>query len=142
MIAFTVVELASIMDAQIVDLDPNEIITHYPEIDSRNVVSESFFVALPGTRVDGNAYAREAINNGARFALTTQNLGIPSLVVKDTSTALTRLATVAREQMTQCVFIAITGSHGKTTTKDLLGHILPIKGETVAPVDVFFYFLY
>ena len=137
MIAFTVVELASIMDAQIVDLDPNEIITHYPEIDSRNVVSESFFVALPGTRVDGNAYAREAINNGARFALTTQNLGIPSLVVKDTSTALTKLATVAREHMTQCVFIAITGSHGKTTTKDLLGHILPIKGETVVPAGSF-----
>src|ERR1019366_486763 len=137
MIAFPVAELASIMDAQIVDLDPTEIITHYPEIDSRNVVAETFFVALPGARVDGNAYAREAIDNGARFALTTQNLGIPSLVVKDTSVALTKLATVARTHMTQCVFIAITGSHGKTTTKDLLGHILPIKGETVVPTGSF-----
>ena len=137
MIPFTVAELASIMGAEIIDLDPEEIITEYPEIDSRKVVPGTFFVALPGERVDGNSFAAEALNNGARFALSTIDLGIPALVVADSSAALLKLASVARERMVQCLFIAITGSHGKTTTKDLLGHILSIKGETVVPTGSF-----
>ena len=133
MIALTVAEIAEIIDAQIVELDPSAVITEYPEIDSRKVEEGSFFVALPGERVDGNSYAKEAIANGARFAITTINLGIPSFVVSDSAIALTTLAAVARDRMKHCTFIGITGSHGKTTTKDLLGHILPIAGECTVP---------
>jgi len=137
MIAITVAEIAEIIGAQIVELDPTMVITEYPEIDSRKVEEGSFFVALPGERVDGNSYAKEAIENGARFAMTTINLGIPSLVVADSVIALAMLATAVRERMKECTFIGITGSHGKTTTKDLLGHILPIKGESTFPVGSF-----
>jgi len=133
MIALTVAEIAEIIDAQIVELDPSAVITEYPEIDSRKVEEGSFFVALPGERVDGNSYAKEAIANGARFAITTINLGVPSFVVSDSAIALTTLAAVARDRMKHCTFIGITGSHGKTTTKDLLGHILPIAGECTVP---------
>ncbi len=137
MIALTVAEIARIIDAEIVDLDPNAIITEYPEIDSRKIMEGTFFVALPGERVDGNTYANEAITNGARFAITTVNLGIPSLVVEDTAEALIKLATFVRERMKHCTFIGITGSHGKTTTKDLLGHILSVRGECVIPRESF-----
>lgn len=133
MIALTVAEIAEIIDAQIVELDPSMVVTDYPAIDSRKVEEGAFFVALPGERVDGNSYAKEAIENGASFAITTINLEIPSLVVADSAAALTALATVARERMKSCTFIGITGSHGKTTTKDLLGHILPIMGECTFP---------
>jgi UDP-N-acetylmuramoyl-tripeptide--D-alanyl-D-alanine ligase len=133
MISLTVADIASIIGAEIVALDPTAIITEYPEIDSRKVSPGSFFVALPGERVDGNTYAKEAIENGARFAITTIDLGIPSLVVEDAGVALLKLAGVARDRMKHCTFIGITGSHGKTTTKDLLGHILSIRGETVVP---------
>jgi UDP-N-acetylmuramoyl-tripeptide--D-alanyl-D-alanine ligase len=133
MIALTVAEIAEIIDAQIVKLDPSMVVTDYPAIDSRKVEEGAFFVALPGERVDGNSYAKEAIENGASFAITTINLEIPSLVVADSAAALTTLATVARERMKSCTFIGITGSHGKTTTKDLLGHILPIMGECTFP---------
>ena len=118
MIPLTIAEIAEIIGAEIVGIDPTEIITEVPVIDSRKVEVGSFFVALPGERVDGNSFAKEAIENGARFAITTINLGIPSLVVEDAGVALTTLATVVRERIKHCTFIGITGSHGKTTTKD------------------------
>ena len=133
MIALSVAEIAQIIGAKVVELDPREIITEYPEIDSRKVEPGSFFIALPGERVDGNTYALQAIESGARFAITNVNLGIPSLVVENTSKALISLAVEVRNRIKQCTFIGITGSHGKTTTKDLLGHILPILGECVVP---------
>jgi len=133
MISFTIAQIAEIIGAEIIDVDPAAIITEHPEIDSRRASKGSFFVALPGERVDGNNFAKEAIANGARFAITTINLGIPSLLVSDAGLALAQLASAARERMKRCTFIGITGSHGKTTTKDLLGHVLSIRGECVVP---------
>ena len=137
MIALTVAEIAEIIGAQIVGLDPAELITEYPEIDSRKIEPGSFFIALPGERTDGNTYAKEAIANGARFAITTINTGVPSLVVEDAGVALTTLARRVRERIKHCTFIGITGSHGKTTTKDLLGHVLSVAGECVVPSGSF-----
>ena len=137
MIPLTVAEIAKIIGAEIVGLDPDAVITEAPVIDSRKVEPGTFFVALPGERVDGNNYAKEAINNGARFAITTLNLGIPSLVVEDAGVALTTLARAVREQIKHCTFIGITGSHGKTTTKDLLGHVLGVAGECIVPPGSF-----
>ena len=85
----------------------------------------------------GAARLTTAIANGARFAITTINLGIPSLVVEDAGAALTTLATVVRERIKHCTFIGITGSHGKTTTKDLLGHVLGVAGECIVPPGSF-----
>jgi UDP-N-acetylmuramoyl-tripeptide--D-alanyl-D-alanine ligase len=137
MIPLTVADIAKIIGADIVGLDPDAVITEVPVIDSRRVEPGTFFVALPGERVDGNNYAKEAINNGARFAITTLNLGIPSLVVEDAGVALTTLARAVRDQIKHCTFIGITGSHGKTTTKDLLGHVLGVAGECIVPPGSF-----
>ncbi len=137
MIALNIAQIAEIIDAKILELDPQRVITDYPEIDSRKAKPGTFFVALPGERVHGNTYAREAITNGASFAITTVDLGIPSLLVKDSGAALIALATEVRIRMKHCTFIGITGSHGKTTTKDLIGHILSILGECVTPSGSF-----
>ncbi len=137
MISLTIAQIAKIIDAEIIGINPEAVITEYPEIDSRKVTEGSFFVALPGERVDGNTFAREAIDNGSRFAITTTRLDIPSLLVEDAGVALVKLASAARERMKHCTFIGITGSHGKTTTKDLLGHILSIRGECVVPSGSF-----
>ena len=137
MIPFTVAEIAEIIDAQVIQLDPDLVVTEYPEIDSRKIEPGSFFVALPGERVHGNSFAVEAVSQGASFAITTDVLPIPSLVVEDTLLALTQLAAAAREKMTHTVFIGITGSQGKTTTKDFLKHVLSVAGECVAPTGSF-----
>ncbi|MEJ0014722.1 MAG: hypothetical protein WDN07_04110 [Actinomycetota bacterium] len=117
MIAYTVAELASIVGAEIFDLDPLDIITEYPEIDSRKLYQEHFLLQLPGERVDGNSYAREAIDNGARFALASLDLGIPSLVVNDTSVALMKLASDARERMANCILLELRGHMAKPRRK-------------------------
>jgi UDP-N-acetylmuramoyl-tripeptide--D-alanyl-D-alanine ligase len=137
MIALTIKEIADIVGGTAVNVDEKKVITQSPEIDSRNVTSNSFFIAMPGERANGNDFAKEAIKAGASFALMTTDLGIPAVIVKDSFIALQQLAKEVRIRMSSCTFIAITGSHGKTTTKDLLGHILPIAGKSVVPQGSF-----
>ena len=133
----TIAEIAAAVDGTIVQLDPGSITTASPVIDSRKADPTTFFIALPGARVDGNDFAQSAISAGAQFSLMTVNLGLPSIIVKDAAAALTALAGYARQKMTTCTFIAITGSQGKTTTKDLAGQILSTVGEVVVPQGSF-----
>ena len=137
MISLTIKEIADIVGGTPVNVDEKKVITQSPEIDSRKVSSENFFIALPGERAHGNDFAKDAIKAGAIFALMTTDLGIPAIIVEDPFIALQKIAQEARTRMTECTFIGITGSHGKTTTKDLLGHILPIAGKTVVPQGSF-----
>jgi len=137
MISLTVAEIAKAIGAEISDLDPSAIITEYPVIDSRDAHAGTFFVALPGEKVDGNDFAEAAIAAGARFALVSREVSGPALVVTNTLEALQALAAFARSQATHCSFIGITGSQGKTTTKELLGHILTTQRETVVPTGSF-----
>jgi UDP-N-acetylmuramoyl-tripeptide--D-alanyl-D-alanine ligase len=133
MISLTIKEIADIVGGTSVNIDEKKIITESPEIDSRKVTADNYFIALPGERVDGTDFAKEAIRAGASFVLMTTDLGIPAIIVKDSLMALQQLAKEVRARMNDCTFIGITGSHGKTTTKDLLGHILPIAGKSVVP---------
>ena len=137
MISLSIKEIADIVGGTVANVDENKIITQSPEIDSRKVTSDNYFVALPGDRVNGNDFAKDAIKAGASFALMTMDIGIPAVVVKDAFVALQQLAREVRVRMTGCTFIGITGSQGKTTTKDLLGHILPIAGKSVVPQGSF-----
>ncbi len=98
------------------------------EIDSRQVTPDCLFIGLIGENVDGSKYAQQAFQDGAIIALTTeqdsvQNLeaadGAVLLQVKDTSQAMLALAKSRRKRLASRV-IAITGTNGKTTTKDLL----------------------
>lgn len=137
MISLTINEIASAIGATIHGLDGEEIITENVVIDSRLARTGTFFVALMGESADGNDYAADAIKNGSRFAITSRNISAPSLVVPDTLQALQALARYARKKSTDCIFIGITGSQGKTTTKELLGQILSTHGETVIPQGSF-----
>jgi murE/murF fusion protein len=93
--------------------------------DSRNIKAGQLFVAIKGENFDGNTFAAEAINKGAAAvmvsdAATTAN---PALVVHDTRLALGELAKYWRSKFS-APLIGVTGSNGKTTTKEMLTAIL------------------
>lgn len=125
--------LAEVVGGTLVGLDPNDTTSAIPVLDSRKASAGTFFVALAGERVDGNDFAAQAIAAGAEFALMSVNAGVPAIVVNDVAAALTTLAAYVREALPECTFIAITGSQGKTTTKDLVGQVLAQAGETIVP---------
>ncbi len=102
-------------------------------IDSRKVVPGALFVALAGARTDGHAFVEVAAQAGAVAALVErrQPTDLPQLVVADVRRALAVLATAWRARFT-CPVIALTGSNGKTTTKELLAAILARKGPVLA----------
>jgi UDP-N-acetylmuramoyl-tripeptide--D-alanyl-D-alanine ligase len=117
--------------------DENILVTQAPVFDSRKAKSGSLFLALVGENTDGHNYCSDAFANGAVLALTTKVIDQPCVVVSDVMQAVADLAKFARVQLTSLTVIGITGSQGKTTTKDLLNYILSSVGETVAPVGSF-----
>lgn len=92
-------------------------------IDSRKAVAGNLYVPLIGARADGHAFVKEAIQGGVAATLWKRDVpnppaDIPVLIVDDTLDALQRLAKAYREQLS-CRIIGITGSNGKTSTKDI-----------------------
>jgi UDP-N-acetylmuramoyl-tripeptide--D-alanyl-D-alanine ligase len=127
-------------------------------VDSRHATAGSLFVAIKGEHADGHEFAAAAREAGAALVLADREIpGVPCVVVSDTVAALGRLAhahldrllasdaearsptdrsSVARRPLLPSPFpivIGITGSSGKTTTKDLLAQLLARHGTTVAP---------
>jgi UDP-N-acetylmuramoyl-tripeptide--D-alanyl-D-alanine ligase len=135
MIPLSFTKIAEIVGGSIHHIsDANAITTQIPEIDSRKIDSEHFFAALVGEKVDGHDYVESAIASGAQFALVSREVNFPSIKVSDVTVALASLAKYLRSQLPEMKVVAITGSQGKTTTKDLIAHILQSAGETVANV--------
>lgn len=97
-------------------------------VDSRRVEAGSLFVALPGEHVDGHDFAHGAVEAGASLVLAARELdGVPTVVVDDVQAALGDLArdVLSRARAAGGLrVVAVTGSVGKTTTKDLLGQLL------------------
>jgi UDP-N-acetylmuramoyl-tripeptide--D-alanyl-D-alanine ligase len=91
------------------------------------------FLALPGERVDGHDYAAAAVADGAVAVLCTRPVPAPRIEVDDGIAALTALASVVSRRLSATV-VGITGSSGKTSTKDLLAAVLATAGPTVAAV--------
>lgn len=96
------------------------------KVDSRFVEKNDLFVCLLGERVDGHAYARLALEKGAACLLVDRHLDldVPQIIVEDTLEALRVIAREYRKTL-NAFFIGITGSNGKTSTKDILHAILP-----------------
>jgi len=117
--------------------DENLMVTNPPVFDSRKAKAGSLFLALVGENTDGHKFSADAFANGAVLALTTQVIDQPCVVVSNVMQAVADLAKFVRVQLTNLTVIGITGSQGKTTTKDLLNYILSSLGETVAPVGSF-----
>ncbi|WP_185878377.1 UDP-N-acetylmuramoyl-tripeptide--D-alanyl-D-alanine ligase [Blattabacterium cuenoti] len=105
------------------------------EINSKKVKNGSIFIALKGNNFDGNQFAHEAISNGAMIAIVDNiKYSFPHkniFFVKNALSSLQELALYHRFQLNRVPIIAITGSNGKTTTKELTTAILSKKYEVV-----------
>jgi UDP-N-acetylmuramoyl-tripeptide--D-alanyl-D-alanine ligase len=117
--------------------DPGTTVSGAVVIDSRAVGPGDLFVALPGERVDGHDYARAAVAAGAVAVLAGRETGVASVVVDDPQAALGALARAVVDRLPALRVVAVTGSSGKTSTKDLLRVLLSRLGPTIAPEGSF-----
>ncbi|MCG5212420.1 UDP-N-acetylmuramoyl-tripeptide--D-alanyl-D-alanine ligase [Streptosporangium sp. KLBMP 9127] len=117
--------------------DPRAVIRGPVVIDSRDVVPGSLFVAIKGARVDGHDFAVAARERGAEAVLASRPTDAPTVIVSDVVAALAGLATAVAAELPATTVIGVTGSAGKTTTKDLLARLTARMGPTVAPVGSF-----
>jgi len=108
------------------------LVSEAPVFDSRDVIPGSIFLALKGEQGDGHDFASDALARGAVLVLATRIIDGPCIVVENVLKALGLLAQHIRRTLSELIVIGITGSQGKTTTKDLLAWILQLQGETVA----------
>lgn len=133
----TATRLAQLSEARLIG-DPDSLVGPDVVVDSRECVPGALFVALPGERADGHDFAAAAVAAGAAAVLVGRELPltVPQLVVPDPLAGLTALARglVKEAVAAGLVTIGITGSSGKTSTKDLLSQVLATAGPTVAPV--------
>lgn len=136
MITLTAGEIALLVGGELL-CDRDLLISKAPVFDSRLATPGCFFLALKGESADGHEFAADAYRNGAMFSLTSQRIDGPCIVVKDVLEALSTLASFIRKRLDKLVVIGITGSQGKTSTKDLLTHMLGAVGPTVAPAGSF-----
>jgi UDP-N-acetylmuramoyl-tripeptide--D-alanyl-D-alanine ligase len=142
-IALGLAEIAQIVGGRFVTVDVSDVqVDGSVETDSRLVVPGSIFFALPGEVTDGALFAEAAAAAGAALVVAERELplDVPVLVVPDGVAALAALAAevVARVRAAGTLsVVAITGSNGKTTTKNLLRAILSAQAPTVAPQGSF-----
>ncbi len=137
MIALTFAEIAECTGGQAFG-DTSVSVVGDVRIDSRLVGDGDIFVAVRGEHRDGHDFAAAAVAAGAALVIAERDLGlaVPQLVVADTVTALGDLAraVLARvREAGQLRVVGVTGSNGKTTTKNMLAAILSAEGATVAP---------
>ena len=113
---------------------PREVEVERISTDSRNIAGDELFFALPGENFDGHNFISDALAKGALGAVVEQDFCAKEdkviIKVKDTTTALGDLARAIRKRLCASV-IAITGSNGKTTTKDMVTQILSASGSVV-----------
>jgi UDP-N-acetylmuramoyl-tripeptide--D-alanyl-D-alanine ligase len=132
MIAMTLAEIARVLDARLDGVPDQEVLVTAPSaVDSREVTPGGLFVATVGDHVDGHDYAARAVASGAVAVLATRSVGVPAILVDDVQTALGVLAGHVLARL-DCTVVAITGSVGKTTTKDLLAQILEPHAPTIS----------
>ncbi len=164
MIDLTVAQIAEIVGGRLADITPVEAaatrVTGTVEFDSRKVGPGGLFLALPGARTDGHDFAPAAVAAGAAAVLAARPVGVPAVVVPPTSTvdaasgalehdtdgagaavlaALAKLAAAVAAELVAggLTIVGITGSSGKTSTKDLIAAVLRPLGEVVAPPGSF-----
>lgn len=164
MIALSLSEIAQITGGRLDHVEnPDAQVTGFVEFDSRKVTPGGLFVALPGARVDGHDFAATAVEKGAVAVLAARPVGVPAVIVEprgrvegdganadiyandeDGSAAavvraLSALARAVTQRLTQhnLNIVGVTGSAGKTSTKDLIATIFRSVGETVAPPGSF-----
>jgi UDP-N-acetylmuramoyl-tripeptide--D-alanyl-D-alanine ligase len=142
-IALTLAEIAEALGGRLVRGTAADVVSGSVETDSRLVAAGSVFFALPGETTDGALYAAAAADAGAALVVAERDVDAGAaalIVVADGVAALAALArlVVARVRaLGRLKVVAITGSNGKTTTKNLLRAVLAPEGGTVAPEGSF-----
>lgn len=164
MIDLTVAQIADIVGGTLADITPQQAaatrVTGSVEFDSRAIGPGGLFLALPGARVDGHDHAVSAVAAGAVAVLAARPVGVPAIVVKPQAAqddrasvlehdadgsgaavlaALAKLAKAVAAELAAggLTIIGITGSSGKTSTKDLVAAVLRPLGEVIAPPGSF-----
>ncbi|BBX61934.1 UDP-N-acetylmuramoyl-tripeptide--D-alanyl-D-alanine ligase [Mycobacterium saskatchewanense] len=164
MIDLTVAQIADIVGGRLADITPaaaaRTTVTGTVEFDSRAVGPGGLFLALPGARSDGHDHAASAVAAGAVAVLAARPVGAPAIVVPSVSAAdartgvlehdadgsgaavLAALGKLAKAVAAELVaggltIVGITGSSGKTSTKDLMAAVLAPLGRVVAPPGSF-----
>jgi UDP-N-acetylmuramoyl-tripeptide--D-alanyl-D-alanine ligase len=162
-IALTIAAIADIVGGRLADISPEQAaatrVTGTVEFDSRAVGSGGLFLALPGARSDGHDFAGAAVEKGAVAVLAARPVGVPAIVAAPATgdenagvlehdiagsgaavlAALARLAGAVAADLVAggLTIVGVTGSSGKTSTKDLLAAVLAPLGEVVAPPGSF-----
>jgi UDP-N-acetylmuramoyl-tripeptide--D-alanyl-D-alanine ligase len=162
-IELTLARVAEIVGGRLADITPEDAsetrITGTVEFDSRAVTAGGLFLALPGARSDGHDFAAAAVASGAAAVLAARPVGVPAVVVPpaagpggsgvlehDTDgagaavlAALARLAGAVAAELVDggLRIVGITGSSGKTSTKDLVAAVLAPLGKVIAPPGSF-----
>ncbi|RGC67944.1 UDP-N-acetylmuramoyl-tripeptide--D-alanyl-D-alanine ligase [Micromonospora sp. MW-13] len=138
MIPLTLAEVAGAVGGRLLAADPAARVTGPVEFDSRKAGPGALFVAFPGEQVDGHDYAVAAVAAGAVAVLGTREVpGVPMVLVADALDAMGRLARAVVDRLPDLTVIGLTGSSGKTTTKDLIAQLTVRLGPTVAPPGSF-----
>lgn len=138
MIAMSLSEIAAAVNGTVHDAEDDPVVKAPAFVDSRKAQAGGLFVALPGEHSDGHDFVEAAMAGGAAAVLAHRPVGAPAVVVPDGVEALGRLSRhvlarrAAADSAAGMTLIGITGSAGKTTTKDLIAHLVAGLGPTVA----------
>lgn len=143
MLSLSLAEIASALAGKIIAGDGSRVVSGPVETDSRQIVHGGIFFAKLGDKEDGHSYVADALAQGATLAIVSrpvEDVAIDQVLVLDTVQALSDLAAFVLDRVRSTgslKVVGITGSNGKTSTKNMLERILSAHGETVAPVASF-----
>ncbi len=126
---YSVRELAEVIEGSV--SSAKDVKFNGVSIDTRKLLPGQVFFALPGAKVDGHNYVQDAINKGAPIVVVSKDVDVPNVKVKDTLRALQRFARWHRKNYPVKVF-GITGSCGKTTSKELVFTVLSKKYNVIS----------
>ena len=136
MIALSVAQVCEATEGVAHHLASTDVISDV-RIDSRDISAGCLFIAIKGERADGHDFAAQVVAAGAKAVLSARELDQPCIVVDDPVLALGRLARWVRMNLLNATVIGITGSSGKTSTKELIAGVLSADGPTVCPQGSF-----
>ena len=136
-IPLSLARIAQITGGQLRHADPAAEVSGEVVIDSRRAGPGGLFAAVAGERSDGHDFAAAAVAAGATAVLATRPVPVPSVLVADVPAALAALARAAVDALPAARIAGITGSSGKTSTKDLAAQLVERLGPTIAPAGSF-----
>jgi len=136
-IPLSLARIAQITGGQLAHGDPGAVVSGEVVIDSRRAGPGGLFAAVAGERSDGHDFAAAAVAAGATAVLATRPVPVPSVLVADVPAALAALARAVVDALPAVRIAGLTGSSGKTSTKDLAAQLVERLGPTIAPAGSF-----